>query len=97
MITVGLSAILSFLPVLGPMIAGMTLANVSNKWPLTLTRKVLLFKAICLFCGLIGLLFVWVILFKEHGLMLGLNTASLVITFFIVNLPDSKKEVEQTN
>lgn len=92
MLTISMSAILSFLFITGPIIAGVALSSFSKNWPLELTSKKLLFNAICLLCGLIGLLFVQVFLFKMSGLPLLINVMCLVVPFVLANLPNKEKE-----
>ena len=92
MLTISMSAILSFLFITGPIIAGVALNSFSKNWPLELTNKKLLFNSVCLLCGLIGLLFVQVFLFKMSGLPLLINIMCLVVPFVLANLPNKEKE-----
>ena len=92
MLTISLSAILSFLFIAGPIIAGVALSSFSKNWPLELTNKKYLFNTVCLSCGLIGLLIVQVILLKVSGLPLLINIACLVVPFIFTILPREKKE-----
>lgn len=96
MLTISMSAILSFLFIVGPIIAGVALSSFSRNWPLELTSKKFLFNTICLFCGLVGLLIVQVILLKITSLLLIINIMCLVVPFIFANLPkEDKQEIKK--